>query len=119
MKQEVYNAKSALEKPQIGDLGENRVAGEDSGLPLELEAKNGDASLVSQAMAEEEEKMLEARVKQEGMKQDTTPDGLNSKLRFNKLDELLTQTQLYSEFLLEKMDNISYVITLVALFHVV
>ncbi|KAG6491150.1 hypothetical protein ZIOFF_052483 [Zingiber officinale] len=106
--EEICNAKSALEKHQIGDLGESRVAGEDSSLPLELEAKNGDASLVSHAMAEEEEKMLEARVKQEGMTQDATPDGLNSKLRFSKLDELLTQTQLYSEFLLEKMDNISF-----------
>lgn len=30
-------------------------------------------------------------------------------LLFNKLDELLSQTQLYSEFLLEKMDDITFV----------
>ncbi|CAM8933899.1 unnamed protein product [Rhodiola kirilowii] len=55
---------------------------------------------------EEEEKLLEARVKEEIDKCfEQTPQLKDS--QFNKLDELLTQTQLYSEFLLEKMDDIS------------
>lgn len=75
-----------------------------------LAAKNGDSSLISRAMADEEEKLLDARVKEnEGCEnyQDEAPN-LNDS-QFTKLDELLTQTQLYTEFLLEKMDDITFV----------
>ncbi|KAL6993595.1 ATP-dependent DNA helicase ddm1 [Sarracenia purpurea var. burkii] len=71
-----------------------------------LEAKNGDSSLISRAMAEEEEKLLEARVKEERANDLLETPHLNDS-QFTKLDELLTQTQLYSEFLLEKMDAIT------------
>uniref|UniRef100_A0A1D1YNZ4 ATP-dependent DNA helicase DDM1 n=1 Tax=Anthurium amnicola TaxID=1678845 RepID=A0A1D1YNZ4_9ARAE len=77
---------------------------------LLLDAKNGDASLISKAMAEEEEMLLEGRLKEEDMKD----DGAEAKpvqdkgQQFSKLDELLTQTQMYSEFLLEKMDDITF-----------
>ncbi|KAG5564161.1 hypothetical protein RHGRI_000375 [Rhododendron griersonianum] len=57
-------------------------------------------------MAEEEEKLLESRVKEEGENHPTEAPRLND-MQFTKLDELLTQTQLYSEFLLEKMDVIT------------
>lgn len=76
-------------------------------LPLELEAKNGDASLISGTMAEEEEKLLEERSKGNGDVK------LDPNFKFNKLDELLTQTQLYSEFLLEKMEDITSVYTFI------
>ncbi|KAG5535833.1 hypothetical protein RHGRI_023562 [Rhododendron griersonianum] len=56
-------------------------------------------------MAEEEEKLLESRVK-EGENHPTETPRLND-TQFTKLDELLTQTQLYSKFLLEKMDAIT------------
>lgn len=75
-----------------------------------LDAKNGDSSLVSRAMAEEEEKLLESRVKEEGENHPTEAPRLND-TQFTKLDELLTQTQLYSKFLLEKMDAITVVST--------
>lgn len=75
-----------------------------------LAAKNGDSSLVSKAMAEEEEKLLEARVREEAEKEEELEEApqLND-TQFTKLDELLNQTQLYSEFLLEKMDEITRV----------
>ncbi|XP_058009192.1 ATP-dependent DNA helicase DDM1 isoform X2 [Hevea brasiliensis] len=70
------------------------------------DAKNGDSSPVSRAMAEEEEKLLEARTRQEEEEEPGEAPHLNG-TQFTKLDELLTQTQLYSEFLLEKMDEIT------------
>lgn len=88
-------------KDKTGDTLENDIL---------LDAKNGDVSLISRAMTEEEEKLLEARLKQEA-KEEGQPEvapHLNS-TQFTKLDELLTQTQLYSEFLLEKMDEITCV----------
>ena len=76
-----------------------------------LLAKNGDSSLISQAMAQEEEQLLKLREDEEKAKcaeSGEAPD-LND-TQFTKLDELLTQTQLYSEFLLEKMEDITKVI---------
>ncbi|KAK6924343.1 SNF2, N-terminal [Dillenia turbinata] len=74
-----------------------------------LKAKNGDSSPISKSMAEEEEKLLETRVKEEDA---ANVEGCEevaklTESQFTKLDELLTQTQLYSEFLLEKMDDIT------------
>lgn len=61
-------------------------------------------------MAEEEEKLMGVRLKEEEEKMNEPKEEphLND-LQFTKLDELLTQTQLYSEFLLEKMDTITTV----------
>ncbi|KNA17058.1 hypothetical protein SOVF_083550 [Spinacia oleracea] len=76
---------------------------------LLIEAKNGDAILISKEMAEEEEKLLELRMKEEIAEQErlaANAANLNES-QFSKLDELLNQTQLYSEFLLEKMDDIT------------
>jgi ATP-dependent DNA helicase len=72
------------------------------------------SSLVPKTMAEEEEKLLKARAKEEEEKIEVAPN-LNDS-QFNKLDELLTQTKLYSEFLLEKMDDITMVYSLLTLF---
>ena len=78
-----------------------------------LQAKNGDSSLISEAMAQEEEQLLKIREDEEIAKRAAgsgeAPD-LND-TQFTKLDELLTQTQLYSEFLLEKMEDITKVIS--------
>ncbi|XP_058180037.1 ATP-dependent DNA helicase DDM1-like isoform X2 [Rhododendron vialii] len=99
----------AVESP-TSVLEDEDVSKEEIGFKLEeeilLDAKNGDSSLVSRAMAEEEEKLLESRVKEEGENHPTEAPRLND-TQFTKLDELLTQTQLYSKFLLEKMDVIT------------
>lgn len=73
-----------------------------------LDEKNGDVSLLSESMAKEEESLIKAREKEEEVNDPKEAPDLND-LQFSKLDELLTQTQLYSEFLLEKMDNITVV----------
>ncbi|XP_062153976.1 ATP-dependent DNA helicase DDM1 [Alnus glutinosa] len=81
------------------------VKSEEDTLPV---AENGDSSLISRLMAEEEEKLLEARIKEdeERRKEPQAEAKLNDR-QFTKLDELLTQTQMYSDFLLEKMDDIT------------
>lgn len=73
-----------------------------------LDAKNGDVSLLSESMKKEEENLIKARVKEEEVNNPKEAPNLND-LQFSKLDELLTQTQLYSEFLLEKIINITMV----------
>uniref|UniRef100_A0ACD5X3N5 Uncharacterized protein n=1 Tax=Avena sativa TaxID=4498 RepID=A0ACD5X3N5_AVESA len=83
-----------------------------SPLPIDLEAKNGDTSLITEVMAKEEEELCQARIKVEEeeearKREEAARQALDPKARFNKLDELLTQTQLYAEFLLEKMDQIT------------
>ncbi|KAJ8431608.1 hypothetical protein Cgig2_025650 [Carnegiea gigantea] len=74
-----------------------------------IDLKNGDSTLISKAMAEEDEKLLEDRGKEEHAKREKLPkDAANlNESQFSKLHELLTQTQLYSEFLLEKMDDVT------------
>lgn len=78
-----------------------------SSLPIELEAKNGDASLITEAMKVEEETLQEEREKEE--EEAAKSRKLDPNFKFSKLDELLTQTQLYSEFLLERMEDITTV----------
>jgi ATP-dependent DNA helicase len=73
----------------------------------EVVADDGSSSLVLKSMVEEEEKLLKASAKEEEELYEEAPN-LNDS-QFNKLDELLTQTKLYSEFLLEKMDDITLV----------
>ncbi|XP_022985070.1 ATP-dependent DNA helicase DDM1 [Cucurbita maxima] len=97
---------SVLEDEDICN-GENEIKLEEK---IILEAKNGDSSLISKEMAEEEQKLLEARVKDEETEklEDSKESAKLNDNQFTKLDELLTQTQLYSEFLLEKMDDITF-----------
>ncbi|OVA18695.1 SNF2-related [Macleaya cordata] len=66
-----------------------------------------DSSLLSK-MAEEEEKLQETRVKEEESEIGVKEEVILNDTQFNKLDELLTQTKLYSEFLLEKMEDITF-----------
>lgn len=75
------------------------------------DANSEDSSPMSKAVEQEEEKLLEDRVKKEDAEHELKP-GEEVHLddtQFTKLDELLTQTQMYSEFLLEKMEDITVV----------
>ncbi|GLT80004.1 hypothetical protein SLA2020_514670 [Shorea laevis] len=72
-----------------------------------LDAEDVDSSLIPRTMAEEENKLLQARLKGAEQKELQEAPQLNDS-QFTKLDELLTQTQLYSEFLLEKMEDITF-----------
>ena len=68
---------------------------------------------ISKSMEKEEEKLLGTRIKEEekDCKQEPMETANLNDIQFTKLDELLTQTQLYTEFLLEKMDDITFVIS--------
>ncbi|MCL7025219.1 hypothetical protein MKW94_020526 [Papaver nudicaule] len=78
-------------------LGDEEICNEETGDGSDG-VENGDSSKMVEE--EGEEKLQETDVKEvEEVMNDT---------KFNKLDELLTQTQLYSEFLLEKMDDITF-----------
>ncbi|KAI4973622.1 hypothetical protein ZWY2020_041403 [Hordeum vulgare] len=74
------------------------------------EADDGDAGLVTEVMAKEEEELYRARLKaeeEEEARRREARKAFDPNQRFSKLDELLTKTQLYSEFLLEKMEQIT------------
>lgn len=72
-------------------------------------AENRDHSRVSKPMEEEVETLQEERLEEGEKKNEPIEEPLLNEIQFTKLDELLTQTQLYSEFLLEKMDDITKV----------
>ena len=76
-----------------------------------LDAKNGESSLLSEAMVKEEEKLMEARLKEEKMQEEPEDAVHLNDTQFTRLDELLTQTQMYSEFLLEKIEDITFNVT--------
>lgn len=65
--------------------------------------------MITEEMAEEERRLLEVRAKEDAEKELKMPAPNLADTMFSKLDELLSQTQLYSEFLLEKMDDIALV----------
>lgn len=74
------------------------------------DAKDGDAGLVTEVMAKEEEEPYQAWLKaeeEEEARKREARKAFDPNERFSKLDELLTKTQLYSEFLLEKMEQIT------------
>ncbi|KAK8937941.1 ATP-dependent DNA helicase DDM1 [Platanthera guangdongensis] len=98
---------SVLEDEGNGHEENGKISEFEVVLPLEFEAKNGDASLISKTMEEEEEKLLEERMNEEKDKQEEKA-APSQEVKLSKLDELLTQTQLYSEFLLEKMEDITF-----------
>ncbi|KAJ1419033.1 SNF2-related, N-terminal domain [Sesbania bispinosa] len=104
----VKNEDPAAESP-TSVLEDEDVCGKNGEIKSEEEVladiRDDGSSFISSSMAEEEEKLLEARVKEEEAQREDAPD-LNE-TQFDKLDELLTQTKLYSEFLLEKMDDIT------------
>lgn len=102
------------EEQLLEPVKQDKVDDEDASLsiPIDLEAKNGDVSLITEAMKKEEEQLEEARIKAEEeeearKREEAAKLAFDPKARYSKLDELLTKTQLYSEFLLEKMDKIA------------
>lgn len=75
---------------------------------VSLYSENGDATHIPENMAKEEEILIKTRAKEEEEQLNNLKEvPILNDTQFTKLDELLTQTQLYSEFLLEKMDNIT------------
>ncbi|KAI4967368.1 hypothetical protein ZWY2020_028337, partial [Hordeum vulgare] len=82
-----------------------------SSVPIDLEAKNDDASFITEVMTKEEEKLYEARLmveEEEARKREQAARlAFDRNACFSKLDDLLTETQLYSEFLLENMEQIT------------
>ncbi|KAG9440969.1 hypothetical protein H6P81_021134 [Aristolochia fimbriata] len=84
------------------------IARDNIGEDVFYEAKNGDVSLISREMAEEEEKLQQNRMKEEVERDKREASATLNNTQYSKLDELLSQTQLYSEFLLEKMEDITF-----------
>ena len=83
-----------------------------------VDAEDNDLSIhnvaleIPEDMAMEEKCLEEEQAKREREEMEKQPSNGTSQMDdmlFNKLDELLSQTQLYSEFLLEKMDDITFV----------
>ncbi|KAL5987053.1 hypothetical protein ACLOJK_041049 [Asimina triloba] len=109
--QALYSTLDMTESPRFS-LGpvklESGLLAEDNG-PILDDVKNGDSALISKAMAEEEKNLQLAREKEDSDrdKNDTAAFLMNNS-HISKLDELLTQTQLYSEFLMEKMEDITF-----------
>lgn len=104
------DAKNNVKNEELAESPTSVLEDEDAcGVKVEeemiVDVQDDGSSLVPKSMAEEEEKLLEVRFKEEEAQCEEAPD-LND-TQFNKLDELLTQTKLYSEFLLEKMDDIT------------
>lgn len=81
-----------------------------------LDAEDVNSSLISRSMFEEENKLLQARLKEEAEQEEPEEAPKLNDSQFTRLDELLTQTQLYSEFLLEKMEDITSVLSLTPFF---
>jgi ATP-dependent DNA helicase len=74
------------------------------------DAEDGDVGLVTEVMAKEEEELYQARLKaeeEEEARKREAHKAFDPNERFSKLDELLTKTQLFSEFLLERMEQIT------------
>lgn len=72
---------------------------------------DSDAPVITEAMLEEEKRLAEERTQQEIAEAEALSK-MEPKLdqtSFSKLDELLSKTQIYSQFLLEKMDDIAIV----------
>lgn len=70
-----------------------------------------DDVVVTEKMLEEEKRLAEIRAAEEAAEAEAllkaAPDMDESS--FSKLDQLLNQTKMYSEFLLERMDDIALV----------
>ena len=94
----------------VKDEKADDLLGASSSIPIDLEAKNGDASLITEVMKKEEEQLEKARLQAEEearKREEAARLAFDPETRYNKLDELLSKTQLFSEFLLENMDKIA------------
>ncbi|RLM87726.1 ATP-dependent DNA helicase DDM1-like [Panicum miliaceum] len=107
-----FDANSADSLPVVKEEKADDFVDASSSLPIDLEAKNGDASLITEVMKKEEEQLEEARLQAEEeeearKREEAAGLAFDPETRYSKLDELLTKTQLFSEFLLENMDKIA------------
>lgn len=87
------------------------------GLPIDIKiccqaaSMASDVPTITEEMLEEEKRLAEERAHQEAVEAEAllkTAPKLET-TTFSKLDELLNQTQIYSQFLLEQMDDIALV----------
>ena len=97
----------AKDERNAGDLKREATADQ----LLNSVREDGDAGLlVTEVMAKEEEELYQARLKaeeEEEARKREARKAFDPNERFSKLDELLTKTQLFSEFLLERMEQIT------------
>ncbi|VAH98600.1 unnamed protein product [Triticum turgidum subsp. durum] len=97
----------AKDERNAGDLKREATADQ----LLNSVREDGDAGLlVTEVMAKEEEELYQARLKaeeEEEARRREARKAFDPNERFSKLDELLTKTQLFSEFLLERMEQIT------------
>lgn len=104
--------KSFLARHCKMDINMEAVKEEPAGSPISVLEDEGvsvgsEAPLITAEMAEEERRLEEERAKVEAELELKKCAPKLGDTMFSKLDELLSQTQLYSEFLLEKMDDIA------------
>ena len=67
---------------------------------------------MTKEMVEEEKRLEEVRLKHQGAEMEVSIKSENLELSdsmFSKLDELLNRTEMYTKFLLEKMDDMNFV----------
>ena len=105
-----FEASSGDSLPVVKEEKADDFVNARSSIPIDLEAKNGDASLISEVMKKEEEQLEKARLQAEEearKREEAARLAFDPETRYNKLDELLSKTQLFSEFLLENMDKIA------------
>ncbi|XP_031255151.1 ATP-dependent DNA helicase DDM1 [Pistacia vera] len=108
---EINNADASAESP-TSVLEDEDICKDNIGVKLDeetrLNTKVEGAFLISKSIIEEEVKLLEARVGEDG-EQEKEPknEACLNDMQFTKLDELLTQTQMYTEFLLDNMEDIT------------
>ncbi|KAJ0097571.1 hypothetical protein Patl1_28915 [Pistacia atlantica] len=108
---EINNADASAESP-TSVLEDEDICKDSIGVKLDeetrLNTKVEGAFLISKSIIEEEVKLLEARVGEDG-EQEKEPknEACLNDMQFTKLDELLTQTQMYTEFLLDNMEDIT------------
>ncbi|KAL3688989.1 hypothetical protein R1sor_015298 [Riccia sorocarpa] len=117
-KEATPNAGTTSNATASGSGGDGAMTYSPTSVLPDDEAQDVKPDILSDKMAEEEKRMEEERIKEAEEKRrkeaeakeresaegdpDETADS-----RFSKLDKLLSQTQLYSEFLLEKMHNMA------------
>ncbi|XP_044469145.1 ATP-dependent DNA helicase DDM1 isoform X2 [Mangifera indica] len=108
---EINNDGASAESP-TSVLEDEDICKDGIGVKLDeetlLNMKGKGTFLISKSMLEEEVKLLDAREgEEEEQEKEPNNEACLNDMQFTKLDELLTQTQMYTEFLLEKMEDIT------------
>ncbi|MCO5551009.1 hypothetical protein L7F22_004504 [Adiantum nelumboides] len=98
-----YELNSHVERVVKHELVDSPI----SVLEDEAVSEGSDTPLITDEMLEEEKRLEEVRAKEDAEKELKVPAPKLADTMFSKLDELLSQTELYSQFLLEKMEDIA------------